>query len=64
MAISPLPAPQPHTCRHLAVGMSHTLSVPSMEALSNQRQSELIWSAVMRSLKRVEGVEGVNGIKV
>ena len=43
--------------------MSHTLSVPSMEALSNQRQSELIWSAVMRSLKRVQGVEGVNGIK-
>ena len=39
------------TCRQRAEGMSQTRNVPSIEALISQRQSELIWIDVMRSLR-------------
>ena len=44
------PQPMGHTCRQREVGISQTLSVPSIEALSSHRPSELTWRVVIRSL--------------
>lgn len=41
----------PPTCMHCEAGMSHTLSVQSMLAVSSQRQSALIATSVKRSLQ-------------